>query len=351
MFPYWLIFTLCAAGAVQYRTDPRRATQGGPILVIIALMILLMIGLRFEVGGDWFTYVFLLDDYRFADLGEALAKGDPGYSFLNWIAVRLGAGIWFVNLICAAFFTWGLARFVRQQPNPWLAICVAIPYLVIVVAMGYTRQGVAIGLMMAGMSEFRRGHSMLRFGIYIAAAALFHKTAIVILPIVAFAATQNRWATLGIGGALAAILYYLLLQADLDTLMTNYVEADYDAQGAAIRVAMNVLPAILFLLFQRRFAAGEFDRLLWRNVSLAALGSLFFLLVLEASVVVDRLALYLIPLQLVVFSRLPYAFQRHGKPNGLLTLAVIAYSAAVQFVWLTAATHASFWVPYKIYFL
>jgi hypothetical protein len=265
--------------------------------------------------------------------------------------MRLGVEIWFVNLVCAALFTWGLVRFTRQQPNPWLALCVAIPYLVIVVAMGYTRQGVAIGLIVAGMSEFRRGHSMVRFGAYVVAAALFHKTAIIILPIVAFAATENRWAMLAIGGVLAAILYYLLLNAGIDTLMTNYVEADYDAEGAAVRVSMNVLPAILFLLFQRRFGFDDFDRKLWRNFALAALAALALLVVMDSSVVVDRLALYLIPLQLVVFSRLPFAFRRSESGNGLLTIGVIAYSAAVQFVWLTAATNADYWIPYKIWFI
>jgi Ca2+/Na+ antiporter len=191
---------------------------------------------------------------------------------------------------------------------------------------------------------------MLRFGAYIVACALFHKTAIIILPIVAFATTQNRWIMIGLGGVLGLVLYYLLLNAGIDTLMQNYVEADYDAQGAAIRVAMNVLPAIIFLIFQRRFGLDEFDRKLWRNFSLAALAALGLLMLMESSVVVDRLALYLIPLQLVVFSRLPYAFQRGGKPNGLFTLGVIAYSATVQFVWLTAATHADYWLPYKFWF-
>lgn len=351
MFPYWIIFSLCAAGAVQYRGDARRPAQGGPVLVAVGLLILLMIGLRYEVGGDWANYLGIFDEYRYANLGEAIAMGDPGYSALNWLAMQLGAQMWFVNLVCAAIFTWGLVRFIRQQPNPWLALCVAVPYLVIVVAMGYTRQAVAIGFMLAGMSEFRKHPSMIRFGVYIIAGALFHKTAVIILPIVAFAATQNRWAMIGIGGALGLVLYYLLLNAGIDTLMTNYVEAEYDAQGAAIRVSMNVLPAILYLIFQKRFGMDEFDRKLWRNFALAALAALVLLMVMNSSVVVDRLALYLIPLQLVVFSRLPFAFRKGPDANGLLTLGVIAYSAAVQFVWLTAATHADYWLPYKIWFI
>ena len=64
---------------------------------------------------------------------------------------------------------------------------------------------------------------------------------------------------------------------------------------------------------------------------------------------VDRLALYLIPLQLIVFARLPMVFGTEGRRNGQLTLAIIAYSALVQFVWLTSADNADYWLPYKVY--
>jgi hypothetical protein len=35
--------------------------------------------------------------------------------------------------------------------------------------------------------------------------------------------------------------------------------------------------------------------------------------------------------------------------NAQLFLAICAYSAAVQLVWLVFATHARLWVPYQIY--
>lgn len=349
MFPYWLLFTLCAAGAVQNRAELRLPGRTGPVLPLLGLVILLMIGLRYEVGGDWENYVSIFNGFRHTDAAEAMARGDPGYSLLNWISLEIGGDIWFVNLVCALFFTWGLVRFTTQQPNPWLVLVVAVPYLIIVVGMGYTRQAVAIGFILAGLSDLRRHPSMVRFAFYIIAAALFHRTAIIVLPLVAMAGTRNRWVMAGLGAALAAILFYLLLNAEVDRLMENYVQAQYDAQGALIRVVMNVVPALIFLTFQHRFALHEADRRLWRNFSLAALAALVMLAVLPSSVVVDRLALYLIPLQLIVFSRLPFAFPKDGRPNGLMTLAVIAYSAAVQFVWLTLADHAHFWVPYKFY--
>ena len=60
---------------------------------------------------------------------------------------------------------------------------------------------------------------------------------------------------------------------------------------------------------------------------------------------VDRLSLYLIPLQLAVLPRVAYLF----KARKLGRLLVMLYSAAVLFVWLNFAVHAEYWVPYQFY--
>ena len=65
---------------------------------------------------------------------------------------------------------------------------------------------------------------------------------------------------------------------------------------------------------------------------------------LPSSTAVDRLALYVMPLQIAVLSRAPIVF---GARLG--TILVLSYSLAVQFVWLNFATHAKFWIPYQAY--
>lgn len=347
LFPYWILFGLTAIGAVQAGSRPRHDNRIGVLLALFGVGLLLMVGLRYEVGGDWATYLEIFDFQGRSSLSRALTANDPAYSVLNWIASRLGAGIWLVNTVCAAAFTWGLLRFTSQQLNPWLSLAVAIPYLVIVVAMGYTRQAVAIGFILAGLASIREKKSMLRFAGLVIIATLFHRSAIVILPLVALAFTRNRIMIAFLGATLGVILFYLLVNAGFEKVVQNYVVAEYDAQGAGVRIAMNLLPALLFLTFQRRFALDDIDMRLWRNFALAAVFASILLLLVRSSVVVDRLSLYLIPLQLVVLSRLPYVFSRDTSPNAALTMAVIGFSGVVQLVWLTAATHAEHWLPYQ----
>lgn len=350
VLPYWLLFSLCAAGALESRRHLNRAYQGGPLLMLAALFVILIMGLRFEVGGDWINYIEIYEEIRHNDLADVLFYQDPGYTLLNWLAQQIGAGIWFVNLACAVLFTWGLVKFARHQPNPWLVFVIAVPYFVIVVGMGYTRQAVAIAILLAGLATIHQ-HSIFRFGFYVVLAALFHKSAIVILPLVGLSVVQQRGAAAFLILILGVLLYYALLQNSVDRLIANYEVAARESEGAGLRVGMNVLPAALFLLFSKRFGLAPGEEKLWRIFSYAAFGMLGLLLVLESSTAVDRTALYLIPVQLFVLSRLPYAFPANGGANGQLALLLIAYSAAVQFVWLNYAKHAEFWVPYKAYIL
>jgi hypothetical protein len=282
------------------------------------------------------------------DLGELLRHDDPAYALLNWWCAKLDFDIWFVNLICAAIFTWGLVRFARRQPNPWLAIVVAMPYLVLVVAMGYTRQAVAIGFVLAGLSIVDRA-PLWRFGLYVVAATTFHKSAIILLPLVGLASSRNRLTTTALLLVIGAMLYYLLVADAIDRMMTNYLESGYSSEGAGIRIAMNLPPALLFLRYRHYFGLQPEQLKIWTNFSYASFGAVLLLFTLSSSAAVDRLSLYLIPLQLFVLSRMPNVFQDRSGPNRQVVAMVIIYSALIQFVWLNFAQHAEYWVPYKVF--
>ncbi|MDT9599697.1 EpsG family protein [Sphingosinicella rhizophila] len=316
------------------------------------LLTAVLIGLRYEVGGDWIPYMVIFDRIAYKDFWGTLAEDDPGYALINWVVIQAGLKIWAVNLICAAIFCWGTIRFAKRQPNPWLAIVVAVPYLIIVIAMGYTRQAVAIGIIFAGLASLDR-QTLGRFVVYILFAASFHKSAIIVLPLVALAAARQRFATAGLLMLAGVLLYYLFVDAAIDRMMTNYVEHEMASEGAGVRVSMNLLPAAIYLLYQKRFQQtfqmSDMQVKVWRNLALGSVALLGMLFATTASTAIDRLALYFIPLQLFVWSRLPYIFTEKGRANGQLVIVIIAYSALIQFVWLNYATHAEYWLPYQTF--
>jgi hypothetical protein len=341
---YWLLICAFAMMALVEKNDergdrsPLMLALGGSVLAVI-------IGLRYEVGGDWHAYERMLAYARFATLTESLGEGDPAYQFLNWTAQRLGAGIWLVNLVCGIIFSWGLVRFARTQANPWAVMRVAIPYLVIVVAMGYARQGVAIGILMAGLASLLRGASIPKFALYILVAALFHKTAIVALLLVLVSARRNLFLNVLFVLVALVVLYDVLVADSVDKLVRNYIEQRYNSQGALIRVSMSIIPAIIFLAARRHFGFRPDEDILWRNFSYAALILALLLAVLPSSTLVDRLALYVLPLQLVIIARIP----DHVLKSSYARILVVAYAFAIQFVWLNYATNASGWVPFQFH--
>ena len=346
MFPYWALFGIFAAGAILGPRDRAHAGAGsGPLLAFCTIAMALMIGLRFQVGADWQQYEWLFRIADRVDFDRLMMRDDPGYQFLNWTFRNLGGDIWQVNLVCALVFCWGLLRLAQSQPQPWLAMVVAIPYLVTVVSMGYTRQAVAIGLLMAGLAAVQRGASMLRFAAYVAVAALFHKTAVMAFPLVMFSAQRNFLLNLLVGIAVSILFYNLFLEKSVDNLVRNYVDAGYSSQGAAIRIALNFIPAALFMIKQRSFGFEERERKVYRNFAVIALLLPVALMLSPSSTAIDRLALYILPLQVVILSRLPSAYKVPGTGTFLVTI----YSAFILFGWLTFARHAEYWLPYQFY--
>lgn len=342
MLPFWLMFLLPAWAVLVSKRLPER--QRFVAWWSVGLLFAVMIGLRHEVGGDWFNYLDHFKATSYLRFSEVFEKGDPGHYFLNWLAARLGGNVYWVNLLYACVLMWGTVVFCRKQPWPWLALLVAVPYMLIVVGMGYSRQAVALGFALVGLVALGE-HRIRVFVVCIVLGALFHKSAVLLLPIAALANSRNRFLTAGMVGVTSLLLYYLLLSEDADALWTNYVEAQMQSQGAQIRVLMNAVPAGLMLLFGKRLAPDPQQRRLWTLIALMAL--LCLPLVSLASTAVDRVALYLIPLQLFVFSRLPLLAGSSVRVRTGLVLSVIGYYAAAQFVWLNFATHSQYWVPYQ----
>ena len=341
MWPFWAMFLIAAWGVLV----PRRLPVGQAKVVwwLVGLLFALMIGLRHEVGGDWFNYLPHFVRASQMSFAEAAAMGDPGHYLLNrWVA-GMGGNIYTVNLIYAAVLMWGTVVFCRRQPNPWLALLAAVPYMLIVVGMGYTRQSVALGLALLGLVALGE-HRIRTFVICIAVGALFHKSAVLLLPIAMLAASRNRVLTSVMVMFCMGLMYYLLLMDSADDMWTNYVEADMQSSGGPIRVLMNAVPAVLIWMYRKRLVPDLQERKLW--LWMAVFSLLCLPLVLVSSTAVDRVALYLIPLQLFVFARVP-RLATTTRVRTLVVLGIVGYYAAVQFVWLNFATHAKYWVPYQ----
>ncbi len=344
MLIYWAIFAFFVGGSLSEMMKKPDFHKSRPGWIVGGVLIVLMVGLRYEVGADWETYKLMFSYAGRATFEQVLRSGDPSFQVLNWLIQKLDAEIVWVNLVCAVIFTWGLFRLARTQPDPWLAVLIAIPYMVIV-ASNYTRQAAALGLIMAGLASLSKGRSLGQFVAYVALAATFHRTAIAIMPLVVFSRPRNRFLNV-VGGVATLYAFYDFFLADaVGQLVKNYITTEQSSQGAVIRVAMSVLAASVFLFFRKELAFPPHVDRLWFYFSMACFAALLALVVTPSSTVVDRLSLYLMPLQIVILSRVPFIY----LSRVFATLLIITYCFAIQFVWLNFATHAKYWLPFQFY--
>ena len=339
MLMYWLLFIITSGMALTFSRKQQYQTM--PLLLLGAFFIV-VIGFRDRVGGDWYNYIGHYEDMTYLVLSDALQKGDPAHQFLNYLSNRWDLGVYGTNVVYGAIFMIGLIKFSRLQLYPWISIAVAVPYLITVVVMGYSRQGVAIGLFLWGISYLNRGNFKM-YIVFILLAALFHKTALLLLPLGIFLYGKGMTLRILMVIPVAFGAWDLLLAKEQENLWQNYVEVQMMSDGAKIRVAMNFLPALLLFKYKNEWKKVFNDYSFWFWIAIGSLLSVG--LVNFASTAVDRVALYFIPIQLAVFARLPY-LARHQIAPTTTKLLIVAYYGLVLFVWLMFATHSQYWTPY-----
>jgi len=325
--------------------------------IFFALILIIVIGLRYEVGGDWEVYESINLLYRsveglpFFDLFQSkYLSQEFGYIFLNWIGFNLGYGITTTNTLVAIIFVLGLFKFANYTQNRWLALVISIPYMVTVVSMGYTRQSAALGLVMIGLVLLNKA-KIGKFFFIILLATLFHKSALAvsILGFRNFAVKtknhRNPLTTILFFLSFVAISSYVFMDYLQNKILLYILDPHTSSSGAFIRISISFVAAIFFIVYKKEWAQKFNDTKIWNLFSWLIVLSLF-LFVFNLSVVVDRLAIYALPLQMIVFSRLPF-FVENINLKFLLIILIIFFYFLTHYVWLELGSYSPFWVPYK----
>jgi hypothetical protein len=202
---------------------------------------------------------------------------------------------------------------------------------------------------MIGIAEYIEKKSILRFVAYSMAGALFHRTVLVFVPIILLSAGRNKAISVLLAIFAVVIAYFTIYSTAVEAYAPGYLNGRYDAAGASVRVLMNILPALLLLATKDRMYRSREEKVVWKTFAILALLAGVALFAVSSSVIVDRLAMYLIPLQMFVLGRISLLFSKSGGSDVLWRALVIAYSAAVLFVWLNYGHFAGGWLPYRNY--
>lgn len=311
--------------------------------------LILFVGLRDRIGADWYSYYLYSLSFKGTTFLNSLQVVEPGYAFFNYISSPLDNPLFLVNILCSLFFLIPLYLFCRDQPRPALALCLAFPYLIVVVAMGYSRQSVSIGFELLALLALQR-KQLFRFSAYILLAFLFHRTALIllILPITTIKASFRFHSILKFT-AILFVTYYAIQSSvvpQLDYYVTGYLEQSYQSQGAYLRLLLCLLPSLVFIINTRKFNLSQTSTRLWLTISYLTVLAFASLFLVSSSTAIDRLSLYLIPIQIFVGARLPNTGFL-GLSSTSLSQLLVLYSFSLMMFWLLFAGHSFAWLPYR----
>lgn len=276
------------------------------IYVPVLIGLFLFVGFRFEVGCDWAGYL-----HQYAVFGRMAVVDFLNTREVLWISLFqfqhwLELPYPWINVFAALIFFGGVHVMARRQPDRLAFLIFLLPVLIINMPMSGIRQGAAIGVMCMAFVAFN-DRALARFMIYTAIAAGLHSSALIfflLTPLVGGNYSRQRLALailLAIPGGLA-----LMSGDSAEVATTRYLETDVEAAGGAFRVSFLAISAVYFLLFLKR----KWQRIFPEDFKLAMIGALLMITMLAllpaSSVIADRVAYYLIPLQAMMFARIPY---------------------------------------------
>ena len=345
MYPYFLMLAVPAALALIPVRKPKYT------LLAVALFYWLMIGFRFQVGMDWNNYLRILQHTPNIDPWSAILRAEPTFWIMVWLFRGVDDSIVLINAISALIFCWGFFSVARRSLEPFLAIVVATPLLVVVNGMSATRQAMALGVIFYLFATWDRGGTLRRVA-FVVGASLFHFSALFVMVFVALASRASPPVRLAAAGAVCAFVAAILSfgparVADYSELYVSGTRI-VNAPGALAHVLPIAVAGLLYFLYRSPNAARSETEALYRNLAIggiAAIPAIYF-----SSVGAFRFALYFWPMAMTVWSGLANKIAgREGRT--LYRLAACMASAGVLWAWLTLANTSAAWNPYENWLL
>lgn len=323
-------------------------TKSRYIQLITVFILILVVGLRFKVGGDWYSYLMMYEQISNTSLLFSLNYTDPAYGIINYLAYEWKQDIWLVNLICAIIFFLGIDRLCNFSKNYWIAFLISFPYLIITVSMGYTRQSAAIGLAFIAFVSLLKNRKI-NFFLSIFLGLLFHKSAILMLIFAPYVFNYNFTHLKNMVYIFISITALYFLMNRFGSEDNIYFSNEVSSAGALSRMLIHLPSIILYITYRKKFAK-IFENKIAIFDTLVALIAVFFLIALFYSTFADRFNLYFYIFDMFILSTFSL-FLNHQ--SYYIYIFIIAFFQFILFsIWLNFSPFADCcWIPYQNYLL
>ena len=311
-------------------------------------VLFIVAGFRYEVGCDWANYTHLFNYISSVGLATIAIQGEISFVAVNNIVKGFGLPFTYVNVVCAFIFFYGFNILAKRQKDPLTFLILAFPILIIGLPMSGIRQAAAMGIICIALVSFI-DKKMYKYIFLVFLASTFHSSSLFFLALAPFMRSNLSFKRVFL--AIIILSPLLLLESVTDvvaTYSTRYLSSSMDSAGALFRVGILALSSLYFFLFLRKKWEKSYpeDYQLVLLGSLAMLGCFCFLAL--STTAADRLGFYLMPFQLIIFSRIQFFPAQFRQ---LATLLPFALFISTFLVWTSFSSFfAACYSPYAIRF-
>ena len=320
----------------------RRGSVVQMIWLVCWILTVLLIGFRHEIGTDWPNYMSIWDGQGDSFL-SALLHAEPAYYILMYLVKKMNLTIHWLNLLTSFIAITPVFYFSYRQKNKWIALMSLVTVLFIISYIGYARQAPAIGLSIWATFRFLDKKFSSCFLILVT-ASLFHNSAIILIAVFSgFVLLQARGKYRFMVLALAAVIWMSYAQRLADRI-TSYFDWGLVSMGALPRIVLVDIALIIGIIFRKALFISRFERDFM--LYFCCCGILVSSLVFLDSVMADRLILYWLVIQIVVYGNLS-SITVNNDYRVLSLVSIAAVNLSVLLVWLVYGTFSRDWIPYK----
>lgn len=156
------------------------------LIYLLNALLIFMSGLRYETGHDYYNYINIFDNLSgFKDYFTSYQSSpvEVGYALLNITIKKLGGGPEVLYFVIAFLTIVIFSYAINKQTKHYFTTMLMFYFLLYYEnTMGHIRAGMAMAIILFSLKYIEK-QDFIKFLVLIIAAATFHSTALVVLPV------------------------------------------------------------------------------------------------------------------------------------------------------------------------
>jgi len=371
------------------------------IWISFFIFLLILLGSRNEIGGDWFKYLqnYTTEENRVAFKKDLLNLNfenfDLFFFYFHFLSL-LKFKIHFLYFTLSGLYLFGLYQYLKNLEFRWIGVLSSLPYLTIVVSTGYVKQSMAVSFIFFALFFLMRS-KIKHMNLFILMASFCHISSLIFFLLNFF---KIKTVSYKLSFLVLFILSFLLLLNFNDKmlhLIRQYVlYSDNYSSGYIYRLVLSLPYLFLsFFLLKINYFESNYNKIAIYNFFTYLTLLLFFMAILnvtyiyllqgkekflsdyfiffkmynemncmqkepcrfetfvnfEISTLIDRLNIYLMIIYPVIISDFFSYINHNAKIDNYFKvvtyLIFFIYIFFTLHIWINGATHSGYWVPYK----